>query len=308
MSYRILVTGSHGLVGTALTHALRARDVEVSGLDLRGRGAEAGDVRDAARVQRAVERCDGIVHLAAVSRVIWGEHDPALCWATNVDSLRHVLDAVRLQPHKPWVIFASSREVYGQASTLPVDEDAPLEPVNVYGRSKLEGERLMQAARRGGLRAAVIRLSNVYGSVADHKDRVVPAFARAAALGRPLRVDGAGHTFDFTHLADVTRGIVALVAHLQAGGGAPDPIHFLTGQPTTLGQLAELAIAAAGGGSTLVHAPPRSFDVARFYGTPARARALLGWSPRVSLRAGVTQLVHDFRRVLGATVQESPAP
>ena len=209
--HRILITGSEGLVGSALRMALEARGAHVTGLDLRGSEGEEGDVRDAGRVRDAADGCHGIVHLAAVSRVVWGEREPETCREVNVGGLRNVIAAASAgraeSSRRPWVVFASSREVYGQPGRLPVTEDAPLRPINVYGRSKVEGERLVEAARDEGLRAAIVRLSNVYGSTRDHPDRVVPAFARGAVTGSALRVEGADHTFDFTHIDDTTRGI-----------------------------------------------------------------------------------------------------
>jgi nucleoside-diphosphate-sugar epimerase len=292
---KILITGSSGLVGTALVRAMASRGVEITRLDITASGTARGDVRDRDRVHEAITGVHGVVHLAAVSRVVWGEREPALCWATNVGGLRNVLELAASASARPWIIFASSREVYGQPDRLPVTEDAPLRPVNVYGRSKLEGEQLVVAAQRDGVRACTIRLSNVFGALEDHADRVVPAFARAAALGRELRVDGADHTFDFTHIDDVTRGIVALAELLSAREDVPPPIHFVSGTPTMLGELAAAAIRIAGTGASVRHAPPRTFDVARFVGNSARARALLGWSPRVGLEEGLTRLIHAFR-------------
>lgn len=300
MIRRILITGSSGLVGTALASALVKRRIDVARIDIQANGAAYGDVRDRERMRKAIEGAQGIVHLAAVSRVIWGERDPELCWSTNVGGLRNVLELAAVSPLRPWIIFASSREVYGQPDRLPVAETCPVRPVNVYGRSKVEGENLINAARRDGLRACTIRLSNVFGSTSDHVDRVVPAFARGAALKQTLRVDGADHTFDFTHIDDVTRGIVALTDVLTSGQTTPEPIHFVSGIPTTLGQLAEMAIRIAGTGSTISHAAPRDFDVAKFYGTFARAKEILGWEPRVSLEQGLTRLIHDFRTIHGA--------
>ncbi|MDH5493272.1 MAG: NAD(P)-dependent oxidoreductase [Myxococcales bacterium] len=294
MPYRILITGSSGLIGAALTSALLAEGVDVVRLDVRGRGEAHGDVRDRARVHETVARVDGIVHLAAVSRVVWGERDPELCWATNVGGLRNVLEAAAQSGRAPWVAFASSREVYGQPVVLPATEDAPLRPVNVYGRSKVEGELLVAEAQRAGLRACTVRLSNVFGSTSDHADRVVPAFARAAALGAELRVDGFDHTFDFTHIDDVTRGMVALTQLLSAGG-PPPPIHFVSGRPTTLEELATLAARLGQRGSSIRSAAPRDFDVARFFGDPSRAKDLLGWQPLVRLEDGLARLVHAFR-------------
>jgi nucleoside-diphosphate-sugar epimerase len=196
---------------------------------------------------------------------------------------------------KPWLIFASSREVYGQPDVLPANEDSPLRPVNIYGSSKVEGERLVTEAQRAGLRACIIRLSNVFGSTTDHADRVVPAFARAAAFGAEMRVDGLDHTFDFTHLDDVTRGIVALIELLGSTESPPPPIHFVSGRPTTLGELAILAARIGQSGSVARSAPPRDFDVARFFGDPSRAKSLLGWQPLVGLEDGLARLIQAFR-------------
>ncbi len=301
---RVLITGSAGLVGRALRSALEARHCEVVGLDLRAEGAEEGDVRERHRVEAAARGCAGIVHLAAVSRVVWGERDPEGCWSTNVDGLRNVLAVAARERQAPWVLFASSREVYGQAAAFPVTEAAPLCPMNVYGRSKERGEALVGEARATGLRAAVVRLSNVYGSTRDHADRVVPAFARAAALGEPLRVEGANHTFDFTHLDDTVRGIVGLASLLEAGREAPAAIHLLTGQPTTLGELASLAVALAGTRAPITVAAPRTFDVSSFHGDPRRAKEVLDWAPRVPLREGLARLIEEFRVEIGARRDE----
>ena len=295
MSHRILFTGSEGLVGRALRAKLEeARGNEVVGLDVRAVGRVYGDVRDPDRVREAIAGCRGVVHLAAVSRVVWAERAPDHCRSTNVGGLRRVLEAAFEQSARPWVLFASSREVYGQPRRLPATEDAPLLPVNVYGRSKVEGERLVEEARAGGLRAAVLRLSNVYGSAHDHANRVVPAFARAAVEGSAIRIDGADCTFDFTHIDDTVRGMVAAMDRLDAGETLP-PIHLLTGAPTTLHELAAMAMTVAGRSVPVVEAPPRPFDVSRFHGDPSRAREVLGWEPRVGLQDGFERLVRDFR-------------
>lgn len=295
MNHRILITGSCGLVGTALVRELSARGVEVICFDIRAKGKAEGEVRNRDQLRSAVANASGVIHLAAVSRVIWGERNPDMCWATNVRGLRNVLERAAESHSSPWVIFASSREVYGQPDQFPVAEDCPLRPVNIYGRSKVEGERLVLEAQRAGVRACTIRLSNVFGSTADHADRVVPAFARAAALGSELRVDGAEHTFDFTHIDDVVRGMLALTELLAACQAVPPPIHFVSGTPTKLGELASLAIRIGQSGATIRQAAPRDFDVARFFGSPARAKELLGWQPQIRLEEGLTRLIHAFR-------------
>ncbi|MEQ1507097.1 MAG: NAD-dependent epimerase/dehydratase family protein [Myxococcota bacterium] len=281
---KLLVTGSAGLIGRAVCAAARARGDTVVGYDL----VDGADVRDGEGLAAAARDVDGIVHLAAVSRVVWGERDPDGCVATNVGGTANALEAARRSPRSPFVAFASSREVYGEPDRLPVDEDAPVRPINVYGHTKARGEALTLDARSTGRTTAVVRLSNVFGDAVDHLDRVVPAFVGQALADAELRVDGADHTFDFTFLDDVVRGWLAVVDALAARAVLP-PIHLVSGVGTTLGELAAAAIAVGGGGRIRL-APPRDYDVRRFVGDPTRARAILGWSVSVSLADGLRRL------------------
>lgn len=295
MSTTILVTGSQGLIGRATIASLLAAGHTIRGFDPRADApADRGDVRDLAALREALRGCDGVLHLGAVSRVVWGERDPALCHATNAEGTRNVLAAAASSPTRPWVIVASSREVYGQADALPVAEDAPRRPMNVYARSKCAAEDHAVAARRDGVRCCVVRFSNVFGSALDHRDRVVPAFVRAAVQGAPLRVEGADRLYDFTHVDDVARGVRALVTGLDAGD-APPTVHFVSGVGTTLGELASQVVALAGARCAVREAPARSYDVARFVGDPARAAAALGWRAAVPLREGLLRLIADVR-------------
>lgn len=248
-------------------------------------------------LRQAIAECAGIVHLAAVSRVIWGEKDPVLCRHTNVEGTRNIVHtALEVPLDKPWLLFASSREVYGEPLRLPAAERDPLAPINEYGRTKVAAERMIQSASQAGLITGIVRLSNVYGRPDDYADRVVPAFARAAADGSSMRVDGANHLFDFTHVDDTVAGIVRVIEQLETGKASLPPIQLLTGRPTSLGELAVIANRAGGGRSHQIDAPPRCYDVARFWGDPARARSLLGWSATIDIADGVAQLVGQFAK------------
>jgi nucleoside-diphosphate-sugar epimerase len=291
----ILVTGSAGLLGRHVTTLLEAAGDEVRTFDLRD--APHQDIRDPKELARAMEGVDGVIHLAAVSRVVWAQKDPALTEAVNHGGLRNVLKAAASRAHRPWILFASSREVYGEQAHLPVAETAPLGPLNVYARSKVAGEVLMGEARDQGLVANVARLSNVYGCVDDHHDRVVPAFARGAATASALRLEGSDNMFDFTHVDDVARGIVRMAEASAAGESLPTT-HFVSGCGTTLGQLATLAVEASERTLACIEYAPRDYDVARFYGDPSRALALLGWRAHIGIEQGFSRLVDDFRSVL----------
>ena len=294
---KILVTGSDGLVGTRLCSLLERAGNEVVRLDLRPRheSSLAVDVLDLRSLSSSAAGCAGIIHLAAVSRVVWGEADPERCLRTNVLGTANVAEVAASLPTKPWVMLASSREVYGQARSLPVTESHATAPVNVYGRSKLFAEYILRSLHQAGRRVAVVRLSSVYGSADDHQDRVVPAFCRAALANDRLKVNGSECTFDFTHVDDVAEGIFRMAQMLSSGHALAEPIHLVSGVPTSLHDLATLVIRCAGAHSAIVERPPRTYDVSHFVGDPARARALLGWKVATSLDKGVARLLADLR-------------
>ena len=294
----ILVTGSEGLIGAAVCELLAKSGYRVEKLDLRSSDPDQkGDIRDEAFVQQRMKGCRGVIHLAAISRVADGESDPELCWQTNVIGTEVVMRAAAAMPIRPWVLLASSREVYGEPGQMPVREDTPMRPVNVYGRSKAAAERVALAWRRSGVDTAVVRLANVYGGLNDHPKRVAPAFARGAVEGAVLSVCGRENTFDFTHLDDVALGLLSVVEALQAGEVLP-PIHLASGLPTTLGELAELAAGLGGGRAKIAEVPAPTYNVSLFVGDPSRAHELLGWQTRIKIGEGMNRLIKAYREEL----------
>ena len=225
---RILVTGSEGLIGSELTSSLADSGIDVRRFDLKRTADE--DIRSINAIRAALAGVDGVVHLAAVSRVVWGENDTVRCRDTNVRALNHLIHEMIATKMRPWLLFASSREVYGEAKSFPVDEDFPLQPLNEYARTKVEGESLVLAAREY-IVANICRFSTVYGSTRDHIDRLMPAFASVAARGGTLRVDGSDNFVDCTHVEDVCRGLMT-VASMSSDGERLPPIHFVSGVPS----------------------------------------------------------------------------
>jgi nucleoside-diphosphate-sugar epimerase len=289
----ILVTGSAGLVGRGLCARLAELGLPVRPFDIKRAAGE--DVREAGPVAAAVRGATGILHLAAVSRVIDGERDPENCRRTNLGGLKTVLDAALGAQHRPWFVFVSSREVYGDAAAVPTGEDSPYSALNVYARTKVEGELMVTDARAAGLLANTCRLSTVYGSLDDHADRVLPAFCRAAATGGQIAVQGTDVVLDPTHVHDVVRGIVLLVEQTADRQVLP-PIHFVSGRGLSIMELARLAVGAGNPATRISIQAPRSYDVKRFVGDPTRAKALLGWRSEISVESGVEAFVSDFRR------------
>jgi len=292
---KILVTGSRGLIGRELCKRLVALGAQVVELDILGSGPAYGDVCSEESVQAKVKGVSGVVHLAAVSRVVWGESDPEKCYHTNVGGTGNIIGACLASPFRPWVLFSSSREVYGEQGKTALDESAPYNPVSIYGVSKVRAEEIVLSARCRGINTGVVRFSNVYGCPRDHRDRVIPAFVLAALQGRPLRVEGGDNRYDFTHLTDTVDGLIGFIDALYAESRFP-PIHFLTEVSTSLSQLAKLVISELGSSSKLLEAPSRSYGSGVFMGKNANGLKLLGWKAKVDLASGVRQLAKDFQK------------
>ncbi|MBN8831830.1 MAG: NAD(P)-dependent oxidoreductase [Sphingomonadales bacterium] len=288
---KLLVTGSSGLVGSVLVERLREEGHEVRLYDLRPKdGAPSRDLRDEATLREAVADCDGVYHLAAVSRVAWGEEAPEICADINVRCTRLLVDAMLAQG-RPWLVFASSREVYGDPASRFVTESDPVAPLNEYGRSKAAAERIVSEGQAQGLRTATLRLSNVYGTMNDHPDRAVPALLWRAHRGDPIELTGGDNYFDFVHVDDSVAGLKAAGDRLAAGQEHVPTVHLSTGVETSLIRLAERATKLCNSSSRIERLPARSFDVSGFCGDPALAGKVLDWRARISLEEGMARLL-----------------
>ena len=292
MNY-LLITGSEGLIGKNLTKYLETKGFYLKFLDkeLSPIKEGYGNILDKEFLQKALQGCMGVIHLAGVSRVIFGEQDPDACWITNVEGTSNVIEAALKSPQKPWIIYASSREVYGEQDVLPVIEDAPLNPINIYAKSKVAAEKKVLEARQAGISTVILRFSNVFGSPFDHKDRVIPAFCRAALLGETLFLEGQNNVFDFTFIDDVVRGITDVIFDLMKNHKSRPPIHFTTGRGITLREAAHIIIRKANSFSEIKEIASRSFDVHKFYGDSSRAKGLLEWTPYFTFEQAVEKFL-----------------
>ena len=295
---KILITGSSGLIGSALTRSLRANAINVLGVDKRPAGSTDVEhllVPNDPMIPDLLKDVTGVIHLAGVSRVVWGQRDPRECWDSNVHVTATLIEAILHLHPSPWLIYASSREVYGQGKTLPLADDAPIAPLNVYASSKAATEALIEQARKlRRLRAGILRFSTVFGGKEDHPDRVLPAFMLAAVSGAPLIVNGAEVAIDPTWIDDVIDGIERLRNALERNEIPERPILLATGQLVRLVDLASQICDCLRSESKILVNSPRTYDVERFAGEPLYAKNFLAWQPRTSLSAALKIYAEQF--------------
>jgi len=291
---RVLVTGSSGLIGDRLVSHLGCNGHSAVRFDLRESPDQ--DIRSRDALDRHLSGCDGVIHLAAISRVAWGEQNPQLCRDVNVAGTALLIERMKAVG-EPWMVFASSREVYGNPPGKLVTEQDPIAPVNIYGQSKADAENVVHQATLAGVQTSIIRLSNVYGSTNDHPDRAIPAILWKALENEPIQLTGGETYFDFVHVEDCCEGIVTAALKLHETCDSLPPIHLTTGIPTSLSEVARLALELNGSNASVELVAPRAFDVSGFCGDPSNAGRLLNWGADVSLRQGMQRLLEDFRRI-----------
>lgn len=304
----VLVTGAAGVIGQALVPALLQSGARVRALDQKPmspllRTSWSPQAVETVQVElpapdalhTAMTGCSGVIHLAAVSRVNAAEADQVRALRVNVEATQELLDTALSMPQRPWVLFPSSREVYGPCPA-PVKEDAPRAPCNLYGKTKAEGETLVLNARALGLQTATLRLTNVYGAPWDYPDRAIPAFCRQALEGQVLHVQGCNKRIDFLHVDDVVQAFLLVIARLQAGQADLPTVHLATGKSPSLAELANQIRALARSSSDIQAEPcPRAAGNS-FFADPSGALTLLGWRSTITLDEGLLRLLNALRR------------
>ena len=304
---RILITGSSGQIGTNLALHLLARGHEVFGVDVRPNGwtdafptllqdlaAPFSDFHGGLGHVPYPPNLDAVVHFAAHAKV----HDLVRQPARALENVVMTFNVLEFCRHNDLpVIFSSSREVYGDIHRYITDESHAdfAFTESPYSASKISGEALIYSyAQCYDLRYLVFRFSNVYGRYdvdIERMERVIPLFIRRIAAGEPITVFGAEKVLDFTYVDDCVAGVARGLELLISGGAANQTINLAYGQGNSLVALAEAIGAALGVAPRLTLAPPRVGEVTHYVADIAKARALLGYEPRVPLGEGISRAV-----------------
>ncbi len=260
-----------------------------------------GDVRDYDKLAPLVKRHEMIFHMAAqVGREI-SISDPQLDTDINCTGTLNLCRAVEKTNRDVKVIYAGSRGQIGEPVYLPVDEDHPTLPTDIYGINKLAAEKyLLLYGKVYGFEAVSLRLNNVYGPRCQMRHcfyGILNWFIRNAMENKPITVYGDGlQTRDYIYVDDVVQAFLAAAVNSAANGN----IYMIgTGVETKFLEMVEQVLKAVGQGSYVhVPFPPQreSIDIRKFVVTCRRMIKDTGWQPQVSLADGVEKTVQFYRR------------
>jgi UDP-glucuronate 4-epimerase len=252
-----------------------------------------GDLTDAAAVDElfAGTRFDQIIHLAARAGVRPSLAEPALYMRVNVEGTVNVLEAARRRGVKK-VIIASSSSVYGVNSKVPFAESDPLfSAISPYAASKLACEALGHVYHHvHGLDVVMLRFFTVYGP-RQRPDLAIHKFAKLIQAGKPIPVFGDGRAArDYTYITDIVDGVMACTRK-EFGY---EIFNLGESQTVTLNRLVELLETALGRKAVIDRQPPQPGDVPITFADVSKARAKLGYNPRVGIEQGIPLFVDWF--------------
>ena len=304
----ILVTGGAGYIGSQMAYQLVDSGERVVVLDNLSTGfdwaipagvrAVAGDVGDARLLDAVIAEhgVSAILHFAASVVVPESVADPLRYYRNNTVNSRSLIEAA-VRGGVEHFVFSSTAAVYGEPSKIPVAEDAPARPMSPYGSSKLMAEIMLRdAARAHGFRYMILRYFNVAGADpqlrtgqstrgATHLIKV----AAETALGlRPkLEIFGTDYPTpdgtcirDYIHVGDLAAAHCDALRYLRNGGESLT-LNCGYGRGFSVLEVIDAVKRASGVDFRVDFAARRPGDPARIVAAADRARALLGWQPRL---------------------------
>ena len=313
----VLITGGLGFIGSTLGRRLADLGAEVLLVDslipeyggnlFNIAGYEdklknnIADVRDEISMDYLVQGHDLIFNLAGQTSHLDSMRDPYTDLEINCRAQLSILEACRKQNPRVKIVYAGTRQIYGKPDYLPVDERHLLHPADVNGINKMAGEWYHILYNNvHGIRAVSLRLTNTYGPrmrVKDARQTFLGIWIKRLIEGEPFEIWGDGtQVRDFNYVDDVVDAMLMAAKTEDSNGqiynlGSEETINFC--------DLAELCIQANGGGSyRVIPYPPdrKPIDIGDYYADYRRIRGKLGWTPKVSLREGLTRTLEYYRQ------------
>ncbi len=312
----ILLTGAAGFIGYHTAEALLERGDEVIGFDnmspyydptlkerrlknlanKRGFSFVKGDILDRKTVATCMEGVDRVIHLAALAGVRYAFEHPDEYIAINITGFFHILDEVRRQKI-PGLIYASSSSVYGGNTKLPSSEDDRTDDqLSLYGQNKKDNELMAHTYHSlYGTHVTGLRFFTVYGPY-GRPDMALFLFTDALLHDRPLTIFGEGKMQrDFTYVDDIVSGIVA-----ATDKNYPEEVFNLgCGRKEELMDYVKIVEQSCGKEAKKNFEAMQPGDTRSSLADISKAKKMLGFNPKTTIREGVPKFVEWYREYYG---------
>ncbi|MBI1260848.1 MAG: NAD-dependent epimerase/dehydratase family protein [Rhizobiales bacterium] len=317
----ILVTGAAGFIGSHVCQALLDRGDRVVGIDdlnpyydpalkqarldrllpRNGFSFYQGDIAETAAIAAAVKdrEITGVVHLAAQAGVRYSLENPRAYVRSNLMGHLEILELCRHLGTVNHLVYASSSSVYGGNEKVPFSESDPVDhPVSLYAVTKKADELMSHAyAHLYGIAQTGLRYFTVYGPW-GRPDMAYWIFTKAMLAGEPIKLFNQGEMWrDFTYIDDIVAGTIAALDNPpSAQAGVPHRIYNIGhNQPEHLGHFVDILEDVLGVKAVRQLEPMQPGDVVRTYADITDISRDLGFSPKTSLKEGLSSFADWYR-------------
>lgn len=302
---KVLVIGGAGYIGSHVAKALMKSGHRVRVFDNLSSGQEInlfkqnefvkGDILDYPALLSAMQGQEAVIHLAAKKAVGESMENPMIYSVNNISGSLNILNAM-VETGTKYIVFSSSAAVYGMPEKIPVDETAPLNPINYYGFTKLEIEKFMQwYDRLKGIKFVALRYFNAVGYDAEGdirgKERssqnLLPIVMEVLSGKREkLKIFGNDYPTpdgtcirDYIHVSDLASAHLLALEKL-ADGMPSQSLNLGTSKGTSVKEIVEAVERVSGKSLPVEYADRRPGDPAVLIAAADKARELLGWQPQ----------------------------
>jgi dTDP-glucose 4,6-dehydratase len=301
---KILVTGADGFIGSHVVETLVKSGHEVRAFVLYNSfnswgwldeseqsirdsiDVFAGDIRDPHGVDKAVEKQDVVLNLAALIAIPYSYHSPDTYIDTNIKGTLNILQAAR-RHNVERIVQTSTSEVYGTAQYIPIDEVHPLHPQSPYAATKVGADQLALSFHASfDVPVGILRPFNTYGPRQSAR-AVIPTIISQLANKSKVKLGSLSPTRDFSFVQDTANGFLAAA---QSDAIIGQTINLGSGFEISIKETAETMAKLMNTELELVddeqRVRPENSEVERLHASIEKARALLGWQPELKGLAG----------------------
>lgn len=301
---KILVTGADGFIGSHVVETLVKSGHDVRAfvlynsfnswgwLDESDKAIRdsidifAGDIRDPHGVDKAVEKQEVILNLAALIAIPYSYHSPDTYIDTNIKGTLNILQAARRHGVKR-VVQTSTSEVYGTAQYIPIDEAHPLHPQSPYAATKVGADQLALSFHSSfDVPVGILRPFNTYGPRQSAR-AVIPTIISQLANKSKVKLGSLSPTRDFSFVHDTANGFLAAA---QSDAIVGQTINLGSGFEISIKETAETIAKLMNTKLELVddeqRVRPENSEVERLHASIEKAKTLLGWQPELKGLAG----------------------
>ena len=295
-----VVTGGAGFVGSNLVKLLVEKGHKITVIDNLHKGKKENlasiinkikfqkiDVRDYESLRKILKNVDGVFHQAALTVVQDSFSRPEEYFDVNVHGTENIFKLANENKFK--VVYASSSSVYGHKLETPITEDAERNPINPYGKTKLEDEYLVEKYSKLNTEIIGLRYFNIFGKgqTIEYAGVITKFLDRINEGKSPIIFGNGSQIRDFIHVSDVAR------SNLMAMNSKSSNliVNIGTGNAISILELANMIIDASGLKIEPIFAEALEGDIKKSLADISQAKKYFNWEPKIELQDWLKEIL-----------------